>query len=78
VIGHPDVRLLQADCVTGQWAIICDYKNESATATSYQLLIAAHYRKTCKNTIARRPPSTVQSTKSLPSHSPGLLNVDPG
>jgi len=34
VIGHPDVRLLQADCVTGQWAI-CDYKNESATATSY-------------------------------------------
>jgi len=34
---------------------------------SYQLLIGAHYRKTYKNTIARRPPSTVQSTKSLPS-----------
>ena len=33
LIRQPDVVLLQADCVTGQWAI-CDYKNDSATTAT--------------------------------------------
>ena len=63
--------LLQANCVTGQWAI-CDYKNDSATATTDKL--QRTIEKHVKTLVARRPQSTVQSTKSLPSQD--LLTCD--